>query len=314
MQMKFTRWSFLVSIFLLLLISCTSKKIEKLDLATEESLKDRISAINLQIDQWYQEEEVDSYIDIYHEDLTLCPEYKVAIFDKNRLKKFYEDWWQLCTTKHYQKTIYEVQSFGEYVLEDGHFSIDYLDAEGESKQYGGMYFVIWKKEKDNELKILSEGFCSDTYRQSHEMPYASVQVEEQLDFPASDISDSLFKLIHEANDNLIEIIESGDGEARIKGFTDDAVYLHHYEQMIVEQEVLAAYLRKTYTPAAGIYVDHKLGRCYDFGSGYSLVHGHYKGGWTANGGGTFEGNFLNIQRLEEGGRLKTYRSWTNNDR
>jgi len=287
---------------------------EQSKLSKQGDLRERISAINLQIDKWYQEKKVNSFMDLYHKDITFCPEYKPAIFNKTRLKKFYADWWQISTVNSYQKNIYEVKSFGDFVLEDGHFTLEYLDLDGISKQYDGMYFVIWKQDIKGRLSILSEGFCSDKYRQAMEMPYAKMEVEEQLDFPKNNIPKPLSKMIYEANDASIRIIESGDSEARITGFTDDAIYLHHYEKMMVEKEVLSSYLRKTYTAEAGIYVSHKLGRCYDFGNGYALVHGHYKGGWKVNGGGTFEGNFLNIQRVEKDKTLKTYRSWTNNDR
>jgi len=280
----------------------------------QKKVRNRISTLNVQINKWFQNENVDSFLDLYHSDITFCAEYKPAIFNKNRLKKFYIDWWKINTIKKYQKTIYEVQIFGEYILEDGHFTLDYLDIDGVSKQYDGMYFVIWKQGTKGQLRILSEGFCSDTYRQSKEMPYAKVNVLEQLDFPQKNISAPLSKMIHDANDALIKIVESGDSEARINGFTDDAVYLHHYQKMMVGMDVIKPYLKKTYTPEAEIYVAHKLGRCYDFGNGYTLIHGHYKGGWKANGGGTFEGNFLNIQRIEKDKTLRTYRSWTNNDR
>ncbi len=278
-----------------------------------EYFKDQIVNLNTQIDKHFRAKDVNSLIDLYHEEITYCAEYKPAIFYKGQLKKFYVDWWQINSINRYQKSIYEVQSFGDHILEDGHFTLEYQDEDGSNEIYKGKYFVIWKNDSEGNLSILSEGFCSDEYRQASEMPYSDVKVEEEVNYPQNPISKSLSKLIQEANDDLIRIVEAGDSEARIKGFTNDAIYLHHFEEIIDDPAVLKAYLRKTYRPEAEIYVEHTLGRCYDLGNGYSLVHGHYKGGWKANGGGTFEGNFLKIHRLEDG-VLKTYRSWTNNDR
>jgi len=192
--------------------------------------------------------------------------------------------------------------------------MEYLDTKNELQQYDGMYLIIWKQDAKGFLHILSEGFCSDKYRQAKEMPYASLEVFEQLNYPQKDIAPPLADLVNKANDALIKTVETGDSEARINGFTHDAIYLHHYQKIMVGIDVLKPYLRKTYTPEAEIYVSHKLGRVYDLGDKYVLVNGHYKGGWAMNGGGTFEGNFIKIQREGKDGVLKTYRSWTNNDR
>lgn len=299
---------------ILFLNSCFAQNSEQLMASDQKHLTDKISAINVQINSFYQNRSIDSLLGIYHPEITFCPEYKPAMFTKTRVKKFYSDWWQMNTINKYQKAMYEVQSFGEYILEDGHFTLDYLDEEGVSKQYDGMYFVMWKQAADGQLRILSEGFCSDTYRKSNEMPYATVEVVEQLDFPQHTVSKSLTDMIHEANDATIKAVETGDGEARINGFTEDAIYLHHFNHMMVDMDVIKPYLRKTYIPEAEIFVAHKLGRFYELGNGYVLIHAHYKGGWKMNGGGTFEGNFTNILREEKGNVLKTYRSWTNNDR
>jgi len=299
---------------LLFLSSCSTNKLEQAKITTQENLNAKISTINLQINHWYQHQKIDSLMEIYHSEITFCPEYKPAIFNKTRLEKFYQEWWKINTIKTYQKEIYEVQSFGDYILEDGHFTLDYLDVDGVSKQYDGMYFVIWKQDAKGRLRILSEGLCSDKYRQPKEMPYAKVEVIEQLDYPQKTISASLTKMVHRANDALINAVVTGNSEARIKGFTEDAIYLHHFNKMMVKLDVIKPYLRKTYTPEAGIYVAHNLGRFYDLGNEYVLIHAHYKGGWKMNGGGTFEGNFINILQVGKDDTLKTYRSWTNNDR
>ncbi len=298
----------------LYLSSCSTTKSEQSIAPNPQKTSDQISTINSQINQWHQHQNLDSLIGLYHPEITFCAEYKPVILNKDRLQQFYTDWWQINTIKNYQKDIYEIQSFGNYVLEDGHFTIDYLDAKNERKQYDGMYLVIWKQDPNGQLRMLSEGFCSDKYRQAKEMPYADIDVFEQLDYPQKDIPKRLAKMVNSSNDALIKIVEAGDSEARIKGFTDDAVYLHHYHKMMVGMDVLKPYLRKTYTPEAEIFVSHKLGRTYDLGNKYVLVNGHYKGGWAMNGGGTFEGNFIKIQREGKDGILRTYRSWTNNDR
>lgn len=291
---------------------CTSKT-NQFSGRQSTDLKEKIKDLNTQINKAYQTQKIDLLMEYYHPEITFCPEYKPALSNKKRLQQFFTDWWSINSIQHYEKDIYEIESFGDYILEDGHFKIIYTDNKGKHQQYDGMYLIIWRQKKTGQLRILSEGFCSDKYRQPKEMPYADLDVIEQTDYPQKKIPQSLEQMVWAANDDLIQIVETGDSEARIKGFTKDAIYLHHFEKMMVGMDILKPYLQKTYTPEAKIFVTHKLGRLYDLGR-CVLVHGHYAGGWSAYGGGTFEGNFIKLQRKEKDGTLKTYRSWTNNDR
>ncbi len=296
---------FVVSFFLPLCVAVVAQ--------SPPGTKAEIEAANRQIETWYQQKQVDSLINRYHLEITYLPEYKPAIFDKTKLAGFFTDWWQRTTVLTYQKKIYEIQAFGDVLMENGHFQLDYIDTDGARGKYDGMYMIFWKRGPDNRLQIFSEGFCSDKYRKSSEVPYCSVSVAEQLEYPQNPINERLQREVAEANAAVIQAVEAGDSEARIDGFTEDAVYLHHYEKMMVGIKVLRPYLTRVYRPEAEFFVQHKFGRIYDLGD-YVLVNGHYKGGWRADGGGTFEGNMLNVRRRCADGKLRIYRSLTNNDR
>jgi len=76
-------------VLLLYLSSCAVKNQEQSTVSNQENLIDKISTINLHINEWYQNQRIDSLIEMYHPEITFCPEYKPAIFNKTQLKQFY---------------------------------------------------------------------------------------------------------------------------------------------------------------------------------------------------------------------------------
>ena len=116
------------------------------------------------------------------------------------------------------------------------------------------------------------------------------------------------------NEEVIRDVRTGDGNARADGFTQDGIYMPHFNSMIIGVDSIRKYMLKTYNPAAKVYVQHTYHAIYDLKE-FVLVNGHFKGGWgDKDNGGTFEGNMSNLRKKGKDGKFLMHRQLANNDR
>lgn len=279
----------------------------------EKTLEQQLATLNQQISRWYQQQQVDSIIQFYDKKVTFMPEYKPALYDVKSVSNFYKDWWSTTTIEKYQKNIFEVYSFDNYVVEIGTFELDYTQNKSNLKEYDGKYMILWQKSNTGQWTILSEIFNANKYLKASESPYATISVKETTTLPQPNVPTTLKEEILERNKWLKKVVETGDGPARVKGFMTDAVYLPHFQPMKIGLAEIEPYLLKIYRPEAKLYTNQHICQIYDFGD-FVLTNGHYKGGWGSENGGTFEGNMMNLYKRNEAGKLLMYRQLTNNDR
>jgi len=273
-----------------------------------------LEQINRRIEHNYVTENSDSLSSWYTERLTFFPEYKPAIFNSKNLKKFYKDWFKAVEVKTYQKKIVTVELLGDYLLEIGTFSSNYLSARQTPLEYNGKYLIMWQKDPNRKWRIMSEAFGANTYLDAVAVPYATVQVSESTISAKNEVSPALLAEVEEFNAAVIKAVTDGDGEARANGFTPDGIYLPHFETILSGKDVIRPYMLKTYRPGALIKVAHSYNRIYDLGN-YVFVNGHFKGSWgNAANGGKLEGNMSNLMKRTENGKLLMHRQIGNNDR
>jgi hypothetical protein len=103
---------------------------------------------------------------------------EIELIKKEAIKKFYKDWFKTVGNLNYQKVVYKVEPFSDYVLGIGNFGINYSTAQHAENKYTGKYMIMWKRNEKMRLTILSVTFGSDKYIWPEEVPYAGVQVKE----------------------------------------------------------------------------------------------------------------------------------------
>ncbi|MEB2776395.1 hypothetical protein SYJ56_13820 [Algoriphagus sp. D3-2-R+10] len=280
-----------------------------------EDYKTEIEEINSRIEQLYKAENTKSLMELYSKQLAYFPEYKPAIFEKEKLKNFFNDWFKAGDVKAYKKKIFMVEAYSDHLLEIGTFRLDYLSANESPAEFTGKYMILWEKDIKGKLTIVSETFGADTYIEPEAVPYASVHVQESNFVPNhQNIKKELLREIEENDALLLKAVAEGDGNARANGFTKDAVLMSNFDSIRVGMEVIRPKMLKTYTPATPYIVNHTYSRIYDLGD-YVFINGHYKGGLGDSvQGGNFQGKMSNLMKRNENGVLLMHRQIGNRDK
>lgn len=281
---------------------------------TADELRKEIEAINSRTQQLYITENIDPLISLYADEFTFFPEYKPAIFEIRKLKSFFSDWFKEGNIKTYKKKIYTVELYSDHILEIGTFNLNYSSIHNSNGEYNGKYMILWKRNINGNLNILSETFGADKYIAPEVIPYADVQIEETNVVPKHNtISKHLLSEIEEFNAVVLKAVAEGDGNARANGFTNDAILMGNSDTIRIGMEAIRPKMLKTYTPETSYIVKHTYYRIYDLGN-YVFVNGHYKGGWGDSlDGGRFEGNMSNLMKRSKNGKLLMHRQAGNRE-
>jgi ketosteroid isomerase-like protein len=305
--------SILVSAALLLLCTATHSKRQHITHAVVDPLIE-IKKSNEQFEQAVLNRNADSVVSFYAENLTFFPEYKPALFDNKRLRAFYNDWFRVVNISAYKKKTVKVEAISNYLLEIGTFRISYSFVPDSMREYTGKYMMLWKRDGQGRLRIVSETFGSDKYISAEQVPYAGVEVEETSLVSKNEVPEAVYAEVEAFNARVIKAVEEGNGNERAAGFTKDGIYMPHFDTTLVGIEAIKPYMLKTYKPGGGLFVKHTFNRVYDLGD-YIFVNGHFKGSWrNAARAGTFEGNMSNLMKRQKNGLLLMHRQIGNNDR
>jgi len=273
-----------------------------------------IKGLNHQIETLYITKKADALVGYYENDLTYFAEYRPAIFTSDSLFFFYKKWFAMTDISAYKKEIYKIEKISDCILEIGTFRLTYSDesASGKQQEYRGKYMVIWKNPESGKLKIMSEAFGADSYIAPENVPYAKINVNPS-DIAPQKLGKQLRSELNEQNKAVIQAVVNGDGNARADGFTENGIYMPHFESILDGMNIVKPYMLKTYNPEAKLLVQHIFYRIFDLGQ-FVLVNGHFDGSWgNKENGGMFSGNMSNLLK-KENGKLLMYCQLVNNDK
>ncbi len=280
---------------------------------TDDKLRQEIEAINNRIEQLYLDQNIGSLVSLYAEELTFFPEYKPAIFETKNLTRFFTDWFNTGDIKAYKKKIYAVEIYDRYLLEIGTFKFNYASLRKPQGEYNGNYMILWKRNIGGDLRIVSETFGAEKNIDPRDVPYADVQIPQGSFVGNYSVSKQLQSEIEEFDAVVLEAVAEGDGDARAKGFTEDAILMGNSDTIRIGMEAIRLKMLKTYIPGTSYIVKHSYNRIYDLGD-YVFINGHYKGGWgDSTNGGRFEGNMSNFMKRGENGKLLMHRQTGNRE-
>lgn len=293
-------------------ISCGQTKNKTAGNETETNIKAELELINSHIENLYASKSVDSLINFYDNEFTYLPEYRPTIYDANDLKKFYTDWSNAVDMEAYNKKIYQVETVADYVLEIGNFSLYYSTKLKPGNEYSGKYMIMWQRNAEGKLKIISEAFGADKYVKPEDMPYASVEVTDSKPLEKNILDKKTAPEMEEFDKGVVKAVIDGDGQARADEFTQDGIYLPHFDAMKIGMGVIRPYILKTYHPGSFVYVINTYREIFNSGD-FVFLNGHFKVGWdNANGKGFFEGNMSNLMKRGRDGKLLMYRQLAHN--
>ena len=268
--------------------------------------------INKNLEHLYITENVNALIGLYAESFTFFPEYKTAILDIDTLRKFFTSWFTAADFKKYKKTIYAIEGYSDYLLEMGALQMEYSVADIESK-YEGHYMILWKRDENGRLRVVSEIFGANKYLDPKDVPYANVKLMGSESMPKIDTSNLIYAEVLEFDAVLLKAVADGDGDARARGFTNDAILMSNFDSIRVGMKAIRPKMLSTYNKNVSFNVKHTYFQMYALGE-YVFVTSHYKGGWgDESSGGRFEGNMANLLKRTDKGNLLMHRQAGNRD-
>ena len=280
---------------------------------TDDNLRQEIEGINNRIEQLYLDQNIGSLMSLYAEELTFFPEYKPAIFETKSLRAFFADWFNAGDIKAYKKKVYTVEIYDQYVLEIGTFNFNYTSLRKPQGEYNGNYMKLWKRNMGGDLSIVSETFGADKDIDPGDVPYADVQIPQGNFVDNYNVSKQLQSEIEEFDAVVLKAVAEGDGDARARGFTEDAILMGNSDTIRIGMKAIRLKMLKTYATGTSYNVKHTYNRIYDLGD-YVFINGHYKGGWgDSSNGGRFEGNMSNFMKRGENGKLLMHRQAGNRE-
>ena len=271
--------------------------------------KQEIEAINSSIAHFYTAGMADSIVACYGKTFMYMPEYKPVITNTADLQAFYAGWFKSVAIKDYSKHIYEILPIDSFLLETGNFSLKYAKA-GHPANYSGKYMIIWKRGPAGKLQIVSEIFGSNTYIAGENMPYTGVVVKENTLLDENNVSEKILPAVLAYSEQVAKAVINGDGNGRANGFTEDGIYMPHFDQMQIGMAAIRPYMLKTYNPGVFTYNINTYYEIFDTG-GFVLLNGAFKVG---NREGGFTGNMSNLLKKGSNGKMLMYRQLAHNDR
>lgn len=121
-----------------------------------DQFKEKLKDINNQIADSFLHNDSSVIIKYYDEKEPVCmPEYHKALYTKENIKSYYQQWLSSFKINAYKRDIYEVQLLDNYAIEIGTFNINAVN-EKSPLMYDGKYLNVWKIAKDGKPTLISE--------------------------------------------------------------------------------------------------------------------------------------------------------------
>lgn len=279
-------------------------------------VKERLTAINNQISESFLHNDFNIIMKYYDEKEPVCmPEYHNALYTKQDIKSYYEQWLSNFKINDYKRSIYEVQLIENYAVEIGTFNVNVVGKSGVSLVYEGKYMNVWKVLKNKKLVLVSEIWGAD---KAIDGSHFSVIKTNNIKIPKPKIDQSIEREVYKRNERIAELVKNREGEKHaVEFFTKDAIYLTYDTQMLIGMDNIKPYFVEHEKPN-GVSIDSlsiKASRIIPL-KNYIIEYGYYfvDVSWdNKKGKASVSGKSVNLWKRDENGILMLYRQMVNHN-
>ncbi|SHH61675.1 YybH family protein [Flavobacterium defluvii] len=280
-----------------------------------DQLKERLKDINNQIADSFLHNDSSVIIKYYDEKEPVCmPEYHKALYTKENIKSYYQQWLSSFKINAYKRDIYEVQLLDNYAIEIGTFNINAVN-EKSPLMYDGKYLNVWKIAKDGKLILISEIWGAN--KAIDGANFSFIKTKESV-IPKPKVNKSLENEVNKRNQRIAELVTNREGEKHAdEFFIKDAIYLTYDSPMFVGIENIKPYFVEHEKPN-GVSIDSisiKASRMIPINN-FVIEYGYYyvDVSWdNKKGKATVTGKSTNIWKRDENGTLMLYRQMVNHN-
>lgn len=281
-----------------------------------EQWKGKLKSINSELANAFVTKDINVVMKYYDDKEPTCmPEYYTAIYTKNGIKSYYEQWFENVTINTYKRDIYEVQLIKNYLIEIGTFTNNFTRNGGTLFVYEGKYMNVWRIEKNQDLKLISEiwgaNSAVDKSNFSFLKPEASIM-------PKLSVTKTISDEVNKRNKRIAELVKKRDGEKHATEFFEkDAIYMTYDTPMLVGIDNIKPYFQEHEKPN-GVSIDAiqiRASTMISLGK-FVLEYGYYyvDVSWdNKKGRAIVTGKSTNLWKRDEKGILMLYRQMVNHD-
>lgn len=302
-------------IIVLLLISAKSfsqqRTIKNVDL-----LKEKLKSINNELADAFVNKNIDVVMKYYDEKEPTCmPEYHKALYTKDGIKLYYQQWFDNVTINNYKRDIYEVQFIKNYIIEIGTFVNNFTKSDSTLFNYEGKYMNVWRVEKSGNLTLISEIWGANKLVDKSNFSFIKPQASKM---PILSVSKAIAEEVNKRNARIAKLVTKREGEKHAtEMFANDAIYMTYDTPMLVGMENIKPYFAEHEKPD-NISIDHlEINASQMIAMDkFVLEYGYYyvEVSWDKKQGkANVTGKSTNLWKRDENGVLMLYRQMVNHD-
>lgn len=278
--------------------------------------KEKLESVNIQLADAFVKKDIDVIMKYYDDKEPTCmPEYHMALYTKEGIQLYYQQWFKNVTINTYKRNIYEVQLIKNYLIEIGTFANNFTKPDGTLFAYEGKYMNVWRIEKNENLTLISEIWGSNTAVDKSNFSFIKPQASVM---PSLKVSKSIEDEVNKRNELITKLVKKREGEKHATElFAKDAIYLTYDTPMLIGMENIKPYFIEHEKPN-GVSIDVlriRASTMISLGK-FVLEYGYYyvDVSWdNKKGKATVTGKSTNLWKRDENGILMLYRQMVNHD-
>ena len=241
---------YLITIFLLFFAKSFSQ--EK-TIKNAEFYIEKLKVINNELADAFVNKNIDVVMQYYDDKEPTCmPEFHKALYTKNGIQYYYQQWFDKVKINTYKRAVFEVQLVKNYLIEIGTFANNFTKPDSSSFNYEGKYMNVWKIEKNGNLTLVSEIWGADTAVDKSNFSF----IEQQASImPTVKISKDVSDEIRKRNELIAKLVKKREGEKHATElFTKDAIYMTYDTPMLIGMDNIKPYFTEHEKPN-GVSID-----------------------------------------------------------
>ncbi len=276
----------------------------------EEEARAQILQLNEKESQAYLSADLAKVMKRYAKGAVCLPEYHSPLYHKTDIKQYFTQLFQNAQIELFKKEIYELKTMGNLISEIGTYQIkqkskDLID---------GKYLIVWEKDLNGTLKVNAEAWGSVKFIDRGQVPYAQNPRVEKIPKLMVKANPKIISELAQRNDFINQTVADRDGGKHAEAFSEDAIFMHYYQPLMVGKTSIKSYLIDHESPKVKLdSLQIKASKIQDLGH-FVIEHGYYSVNWSDGiNSGKSIGKSINIWKRDEMGVLKIYRQMVNHD-
>ncbi len=259
-----------------------------------------------ELDNAWATRDIPGIMRYYGNKAVLMPEYNGAAYGKTNIEVYVRSWLDSVTLSNCSHDIKDIQVLNGYLVEIGHASATVLYRRNPPYQYHTKYLHVWDISKPDHPLLIAQiqGAVTDISRAV--LPKLSIP---QKGVPAPPKGKVLERL-YGKNHLLEQHVYAGNGSAMADLYTEDAIYMPYYEDMMMGRKAINDYYIAHENPAVKKdTVTIQISSLLDLGM-YVIVNGYYH---VHGSLGSVNGKSINIWKKAADGDYKLFRQMVVHD-